>query len=81
MAQVQRRAGDVGVVLEGRGREHRGQQDWLRDFFDEQERRVADTDPQALELARKRVRDLARVGREMGANSRRDRGRSQDQKH
>ena len=75
------RAGREEERREAAGREHRGQQDWLRDFFDEQERRVADTDPQALELARKRVRDLARVGREMGANSRRDRGRSQDQQH
>ncbi|MFE0130142.1 helix-turn-helix domain-containing protein [Streptomyces sp. NPDC059037] len=62
-------------------REHRVQQDWLRDFFDEQERRVADTDPQAVEMARQRVRDLARVGREMGANSRRDQRRSRDRQH
>jgi hypothetical protein len=75
------RAGREEARRDAADREHRVQQDWLRDFFDEQERRVAATDPQALEMARQRVRDLARVGREMGANSRRDQARSRDRKH
>ncbi|WP_330283599.1 helix-turn-helix domain-containing protein [Streptomyces sp. NBC_00588] len=72
------RAGREQARREAADREHRQQQDWLRQFFAEQEQRVAATDQQALEMARQRVRDLARMGREMGANSRRRRGRSQD---
>ncbi|WP_432190832.1 helix-turn-helix domain-containing protein [Streptomyces sp. bgisy027] len=75
------RAGREQARREAADREHRGQQDWLREFFAEQERRVAETDPQALEMARQRVRDLARMGREAGANSRRGAGRSRDRKH
>ncbi|MFE7117510.1 hypothetical protein ACFU99_19055 [Streptomyces sp. NPDC057654] len=56
----QRRAAD---------REHASQQDWLRQFFAEQERRVAETDPEALAMAKQRVRDLARMGRARGSNS------------
>ncbi|MFE7276861.1 helix-turn-helix domain-containing protein [Streptomyces sp. NPDC057623] len=50
-------------------KERATQQEWLREFFAEQERRVAETDPQALEMARKRVRELARLGRARRANS------------
>lgn len=50
-------------------REHRDQQEWLRQFFDDQQRRVAETDPEALQMARQRARDLARMGREKRANS------------
>ncbi|MDH6624435.1 hypothetical protein M2271_002237 [Streptomyces sp. LBL] len=46
------------------------QQEWLREFFAEQERRVAETDPKALEMARQRVRELARLGRTRRPNSR-----------
>ncbi|WP_406349608.1 hypothetical protein OHB10_32285 [Streptomyces sp. NBC_01597] len=69
------RAGREEARREAADREHRGQQDWLREFFAEQERRVAETDPQALEMARQRVRDLARMGRERAANSRQRQGR------
>lgn len=69
------RAGREQARREAVDREHHGQQDWLREFFAEQERRVAEADPQALEMARQRVRDLARMGREKGANSRRAQGR------
>ncbi|MFJ2198998.1 helix-turn-helix domain-containing protein [Streptomyces violaceusniger] len=69
------RAGREEARREAADREHRAQQDWLREFFAEQERRVAETDPQALEMARQRVRDLARMGREKGGNSRRRQGR------
>ncbi|GHJ28594.1 hypothetical protein TPA0910_30270 [Streptomyces hygroscopicus subsp. sporocinereus] len=62
-------------------REHREQQDWLREFFAEQERRVAQTDPQALQMARQRTRELARMGREKTANSRGRQGASRDQQH
>lgn len=51
-------------------RAHRGQQEWLREFFAEQERRVAGTDPAAVEEARQRVRALSRMGREKFHNSR-----------
>ncbi|WP_328747164.1 hypothetical protein OHT57_16520 [Streptomyces sp. NBC_00285] len=70
---------------EAADREHRVQQDWLREFFAEQERRVAQSDPQALEMARQRTRELARMGRERGrqtaAKSRQGPGRSQDRPH
>ncbi|MFF4051919.1 helix-turn-helix domain-containing protein [Streptomyces chartreusis] len=49
--------------------ERLSQQEWLREFFAEQERRVAETDPQALKLARQRVRELARLGRTRRPNS------------
>ncbi len=49
-------------------RERGTQQEWLREFFAEQERRVAETDPQALEMARQRVRELARLGRTRRSN-------------
>jgi len=49
---------------------HASQQQWLRDFFEEQQRRVADSDPTALEMAMKATRELARMGRSQGANSR-----------
>jgi hypothetical protein len=65
------RAGREEARRDAADREHRSQQDWLREFFAEQERRVAETDPQAVEMARQRVRDLARMGREQAANSRR----------
>ncbi|MER8002081.1 helix-turn-helix domain-containing protein [Streptomyces sp. NPDC095613] len=54
--------------------EHASQQQWLREFFAEQERRVAETDPEALAMARQRVRDLARMSRRTVPNSVRDRG-------
>ncbi|MGI5399174.1 helix-turn-helix domain-containing protein [Streptomyces sp. CA-135486] len=75
------RAGREQARREAADREHRQQQDWLRQFFAEQERRVAATDPQALEMARQRVRELARMGREEGANSRQQQGRSRDRQH
>ncbi|MDT9689550.1 hypothetical protein Q5762_14620 [Streptomyces sp. P9(2023)] len=50
--------------------EHASQQQWLREFFAERARRVAASDPQAEEMARKRVRELARMGRERGPNTR-----------
>ncbi|MFD7499542.1 helix-turn-helix domain-containing protein [Streptomyces sp. NPDC059850] len=75
------RAGREAARREAADSAHREQQDWLREFFAEQERRVAKTDAQALEMARQRVRDLARMGREEAANSRRKQGRSQDRQH
>lgn len=69
------RAGREEARREAVDREHRGQQDWLREFFAEQERRVEQTDPQALEMARQRTRELASMGREKGANTRREQGR------
>ncbi|MBT2413987.1 hypothetical protein J7I94_26160 [Streptomyces sp. ISL-12] len=75
------RAGREQARREAADREHRQQQDWLRQFFAEQERRVAATDPQALEMARQRVRELARMGREKGANSRQRQGHSRDRQH
>ncbi len=75
------RAGREQARREAADREHRQQQDWLRQFFAEQEQRVAATDQQALGMARQRVRDLARMGREKGATSRRRQGHSQDRKH
>ncbi|MFJ2202717.1 helix-turn-helix domain-containing protein [Streptomyces violaceusniger] len=64
------RAGREEARREAADREHRGQQDWLREFFAEQERRVAETDPQAVEEVRQRVRALSRMGREKFHNSR-----------
>ncbi len=75
------RAGREEARREAADREHRSQQDWLQDFFAEQEQRVAETDPQALAMARQRVRDLARMGREKGANARRNQARSRDRQH
>lgn len=70
---------------EAADRERRVQRDWLREFFAEQERRVARSNPQALEMARQRTRELARMGRERGqqaaAKSRERSGRSQDHSH
>ncbi|MET8681717.1 helix-turn-helix domain-containing protein [Streptomyces sp. NPDC004647] len=51
--------------------EHASQQQWLREFFAERARRVAQSDPQAEEMARKRVRELARMGRERSRSQRR----------
>ncbi|MFE7780639.1 helix-turn-helix domain-containing protein [Streptomyces nigrescens] len=51
--------------------EHGAQQRWLREFLAEQERRVADRNPDALARAQQRTRDLARMGRERSSNSRR----------
>ena len=79
------RAGREEGRREAADREHRVQQDWLREFFAEQERRVAQSDPQALAMARQRTRELARMGREMGrkkaAESRQRPGSSQDRQH
>ncbi|MFJ2247455.1 helix-turn-helix domain-containing protein [Streptomyces sp. NPDC087862] len=66
---------------EAADREHLGQQDWLRQFFAEQELRVAETDFEALEEIRKRVRDLNRMGREEFHNSLKRQGRSRDRQH
>jgi hypothetical protein len=60
------RAGREEKRREAADREHRVQRDWLREFFAEQERRVAQSDPQALAMARQRTRELARMGRETG---------------
>ncbi|MER7047967.1 helix-turn-helix domain-containing protein [Streptomyces jumonjinensis] len=60
--QARRRADDA---------KHRAQQEWLRQFFEEQQRRVAATDPQALEMARQRAMELARMGRGSKPDSRR----------
>ncbi|MCR8573063.1 helix-turn-helix domain-containing protein [Streptomyces sp. Isolate_219] len=49
--------------------ERASQQQWLKEFFADQERRVAETDPAALEMARQRTRELARMGRERLSNS------------
>ncbi|MFI9391876.1 helix-turn-helix domain-containing protein [Streptomyces bauhiniae] len=64
------RAGREEVRREAADQAHRGQQEWLREFFAEQERRVARTDPAAVEEARQRVRALSRMGREEFYNSR-----------
>ncbi|WP_442737910.1 helix-turn-helix domain-containing protein [Streptomyces pseudogriseolus] len=64
------RAGREEARREEADRAHRGQQEWLREFFAEQERRVAGTDPAAVEEARQRVRALSRMGREKFHNSR-----------
>ncbi len=69
------RAGREAAQREAVGREHRGQQEWLREFFTEQQRRVAETDSQAVEEARQRVRALNRMGREKFYNSRQEQGR------
>ncbi len=50
--------------------DHSAQQEWLREFFEAQQRRLADSDPATLEAARKRTRELARIGRTQGANAR-----------
>lgn len=50
-------------------RERMAQQEWLREFFAEQERRVAASNPKALEMARQRARELARLGRTRRPNS------------
>ncbi|MER6011603.1 helix-turn-helix domain-containing protein [Streptomyces bluensis] len=63
------RAGRDRARREAAAREHDSQQQWLREFFAEQQRRVAETDPQALEMARRRVRELARDGRTHRSNS------------
>lgn len=63
------RAGREQARREAATREHASQQQWLREFFAEQQRRVAETDPQALELARQRARELARIGRTRRNNS------------
>ncbi|WP_107418115.1 helix-turn-helix domain-containing protein [Streptomyces sp. CB03238] len=64
------RAGREQARREAAASEHASQQQWLREFFAERARRVARSDPQAEEMARKRVRELARLGRELGRNSR-----------
>lgn len=57
------RAGREQAQREAAERERNAQQEWLRQFIAEKERRVAETDPQALEAARQRAKDLARLGR------------------
>lgn len=57
------RAGREEVRRESAAVQHDAQQQWLREFFAEQARRVADTDPQALAMARQRAKELARMGR------------------
>ncbi|MFE0257302.1 helix-turn-helix domain-containing protein [Streptomyces sp. NPDC059010] len=57
------RAGRDQARREAAAREHASQEQWLRDFLAEQRRRVAETDPQALETARRRARELARAAR------------------
>ncbi|WP_143662631.1 helix-turn-helix domain-containing protein [Streptomyces sp. CB03238] len=69
------RAGREEARRDAADREHRSQQEWLREFFAERERRMAETDPQAVEMARQRVYDLARMGREQAANARRQQRR------
>ncbi|MFE2289819.1 helix-turn-helix domain-containing protein [Streptomyces sp. NPDC059452] len=64
------RAGRDEARREEVDRAHRGQQEWLREFFAEQERRMSGTDPAAVEEARQRVRALSRMGREKFHNSR-----------
>ncbi|MEU7640963.1 helix-turn-helix domain-containing protein [Streptomyces sp. NPDC039016] len=63
------RAGREKARREGAASEHTSQQQWLRQFFAEQVRRVADTDPEALDMARQRVRELARMGRARSLNT------------
>ncbi|MGW7572366.1 hypothetical protein [Streptomyces sp. NPDC054765] len=63
------RAGREQVRRDAAASEHSSQQQWLREFFAEQERRVADTDPQALAMARQRTKELARMGRSHTPNS------------
>lgn len=63
------RAGREQARREAVAGEHASQQEWLREFFAEQARRVAESDPQAEEMARRRVRELARMGRERGPNT------------
>lgn len=68
------RAGREETRREEVDRAHRGQQEWLREFFAEQERRVAGTDPVAVAEARQRVRALSRIGREKFHNSLKEHG-------
>ncbi|MFJ9617818.1 hypothetical protein [Streptomyces noursei] len=63
------RAGREQARREAAAGEHLSQQQWLRQFFAEQARRVADTDPEALEMARQRTKELARLGRSGASNS------------
>ncbi|WP_407286411.1 hypothetical protein [Streptomyces sp. BP-8] len=63
------RAGREQARREAAASAHATQQQWLRDFFAERERRVADTDPKALEAARQRAKELARMSRSRIANS------------
>lgn len=62
------RAGREQAQREAASREHTSQQQWLREFFAEQERRVGETDPEALAMARQRTKELARLGRSSGPN-------------
>ncbi|WP_177235256.1 hypothetical protein [Streptomyces sp. MUSC 14] len=57
------RAGREQARRDAAEREHAAHQQWLREFFAEQKRRVAESDPQALQEARQHVRELARAGR------------------
>ncbi|MEU4028104.1 helix-turn-helix domain-containing protein [Streptomyces anulatus] len=75
------RAGREEARREAVDREHRSQQDWLQEFFAERARRVEQSDPQALEMARQRTRELARMGREEGSKARRKQARQQDRQH
>lgn len=54
--------------------EHTTQQSWLRQFVADQERRIAETDPEAVRLARARAQELARQGRTQGPTPLKDRG-------
>ncbi|MFE2179037.1 hypothetical protein [Streptomyces sp. NPDC059455] len=63
------RAGRERARREAAASELTAQQQWLREFFAEQERRVADTDPEALAMARQRTKELARMNRSPWPNS------------
>lgn len=65
------RAGREQEDREATDRKHAAQAEWLREFFAEQERRVAETDPQALKAAQEKVREMARIGRMRRANPQR----------
>lgn len=64
------RAGREQARRDAAANEHASQQQWLREFFAEQERRVAETDPEALAMARQRVRELNRMRPARPSNSR-----------
>jgi hypothetical protein len=63
------RAGREQARRKAAENEHASQQQWLREFLAEQERRVAEADPAALAMARQRTKELARRGRTPTSNS------------
>ncbi|MFE0190741.1 helix-turn-helix domain-containing protein [Streptomyces sp. NPDC058989] len=63
------RAGREQARREAAASEHTSQQQWLKEFFAERERRVADTDPEALAMAKQRTKELARMGSSRASNS------------